>query len=123
MCEYITRRKNHVLERAYSREKLKDRTVARIGEEKEAIYATQEEKNKEILDLRGKVEELQEIKRARQLDDEEKARAEEAKIQEKIDMDNAAKYIQNKWKWYQTFGKFLAKKRKKGKKGKKKKKK
>jgi len=37
-------------------------------------------------------------------------------------MDNAVKYIQYKWNWYQTEGKFLAKKRK-GKKGGKKKKK
>ena len=37
-------------------------------------------------------------------------------------MDLAAKYIQRKWNWFQTEGKFLAKKRK-GKKGKGKKKK
>ena len=67
-------------------------------------------------------EEQEEFKRAQHLKDEEAARAEEGKIQEKIDMDNAAKYIQYKWNWYQTEGKFLAKKRK-GKKGGKKKKK
>ena len=38
-------------------------------------------------------------------------------------MDLAAKYIQKKWNWFQTEGKFLAKKRKGGKKGKGKKKK
>ena len=39
-------------------------------------------------------------------------------------MDNAAKYIQRKWNWFQTEGRLLAKKRKGGKKkgGKKKKK-
>ena len=36
-------------------------------------------------------------------------------------MEDAARYIQRKWKWYQEVGKFLAKKKKKGKKGKKKK--
>ena len=37
-------------------------------------------------------------------------------------MDEAARFIQRKWQWFQTVGKFLAKKRK-GKKGGKKKKK
>ena len=38
-------------------------------------------------------------------------------------MDDAARYIQRRWDWFQTEGKFLAKKGKKGRKGKKKKKK
>ena len=46
----------------------------------------------------------------------------ERKRQEKMDMEDAARYIQRKWKWYQEVGKFLAKKKKKGKKGGKKKK-
>ena len=45
----------------------------------------------------------------------------ERKRQEKMDMEDAARYIQRKWKWYQEVGKHLAKK-KKGKKGGKKKK-
>jgi len=46
-----------------------------------------------------------------------------AKIREKMSMDDAARYIQRRWQWFQTEGKFLAKKGKKGRKGKKKKKK
>ena len=46
-----------------------------------------------------------------------------AKIKEKMSMEDAAKYIQRRWAWFQTEGKFLAKKGKKGRKGKKKKKK
>ena len=38
-------------------------------------------------------------------------------------MEDAARYIQRKWKWFQDVGKFLAKKKKKGRKGGKKKKK
>ena len=45
------------------------------------------------------------------------------KIKEKMSMDDAARYIQRRWDWFQTEGKFLAKKGKKGRKGKKKKKK
>ena len=55
--------------------------------------------------------------------DEDMRAQEQKKIQEKLDMEMAAKYIQKKWNWYQTEGKLLAKKRKKGKKGKGKKKK
>lgn len=40
-----------------------------------------------------------------------------------MSMDDAARFIQRKWTWFNTVGKFLAKKRKKGKKGGKKKKK
>ena len=57
---------------------------------------------------------------------EEKAAIEEeqkqAKIKEKMAMDDAARYIQRRWDWFQTDGRLLAKK-KKGRKGKKKKKK
>jgi hypothetical protein len=50
--------------------------------------------------------------------------AEEEKIFEKMSMEDAARFIQRKWNWFQTVGKFLAKKKKgrKGKKGGKKKK-
>ena len=57
---------------------------------------------------------------------EEKTAIEEeqkqAKIKEKMAMDDAARYIQRRWEWFQTDGRLLAKK-KKGRKGKKKKKK
>lgn len=71
--------------------------------------------------MQGLIEE--EIKEKDQRNHEEKERQEELerKIHEKIDMEDAARYIQRKWKWYQEVGKFLAKKKKKGKKGKKKK--
>ena len=66
-------------------------------------------------------EEETEYRKVQEANDQENAGAEKAKVQEKMDMDLAAKYIQRKWNWFQTEGKFLAKKRK-GKKGGKKKK-
>ena len=52
----------------------------------------------------------------------EKNALEDAKVNEKMSMDDAARFIQRKWNWFATVGKFLAKKKKgrKGKKGKKK---
>ncbi len=52
-----------------------------------------------------------------------KADQEQQRAKEKMSMDDAARFIQRKWNWFQTVGKFLAKKkkgRKGGKKGKKK---
>ena len=70
------------------------------------------------------VEEQNEERRKQEVLDEENAQEEQKRLQEKIDMEIASKYIQKKWNWYQTEGKLLAKKRKKGgKKGKGKKKK
>ena len=68
-------------------------------------------------------EEEQDNKKQRQLKDVDDAARLLEKEQQKIDMDLAAKYIQRKWNWFQSEGKFLAKKRKgkKGKEGKKKK--
>ena len=56
--------------------------------------------------------------------DKEKEEAEKEKVKEKMSMDEAARFIQRKWNWFQEVGKFLAKKKKgrKGKGGKKKKK-
>ena len=72
--------------------------------------------------MKGLCDEAEEERRERGQKDEETEKLEQAKIQEKVDMDLAAKYVQQKWHWYQTEGKNLAKKRK-GKKGKGKKKK
>lgn len=80
------------------------------------------------------VEEFENIKRLIAGDDEYRAalaarelakqQEENDKIEEKMSMDEAARFIQRKWNWFQTVGKFLAKKKKgrKGKKGGKKKK-
>jgi restriction endonuclease len=92
-----------------------------LQKEIEEIELTRQGDGEEIVKMQGLIEE--EIKEKDQRNHEEKERQEELerKIHEKIDMEDAARYIQRKWKWYQEVGKFLAKKKKKGKKGKKKK--
>ena len=47
----------------------------------------------------------------------------EAKVREKMSMNDAARYIQARWIWFNKEGRLLAKKGKKGRKGKKGKKK
>ena len=58
------------------------------------------------------------------LQEDKKKQVDEERLKEKMTMDEAARFIQRKWHWFQTVGKFLAKKKKgrKGKKGGKKKK-
>ena len=63
-----------------------------------------------------------EERKRREHDEESKKEEEEQKLKDKMSMDDAARFIQRKWTWFQTVGRFQAKKRKgKKKKGKKKK--
>ena len=119
---------------------LKERVVL-LNEKYKAQEAKREAHSKEIdmqkqeiKDRKAKaLEEMQEItdaitkdkeeRRKREEENEEEEQKQEAKIREKMSMDDAARYIQRRWHWFQTEGKFLAKKGKKGRKGKKKKKK
>jgi phage-related minor tail protein len=68
-----------------------------------------------------KLDAAERAKRDEEMQEENEAK--ETKIREKMSMEDAARYIQRRWVWFQTEGKFLAKKGKKGRKGKKKKKK
>ena len=84
----------------------------------------QEEASNKTQQIKTCCDEENEAKNRHEQDDKENAATEWKKIQEKMDMELAAKYIQRKWNWYNTEGKLLAKKRKGkkgGKKGKKKK--
>lgn len=107
--------------KADQQDRTKDKRIDLLQKDIEEIEQTRQGDGEEIVKMQGLIEE--EIKEKDQRNHEEKERQEELerKIHEKIDMEDAARYIQRKWKWYQEVGKFLAKKKKKGKKGKKKK--
>ena len=97
--------------------------MARIENERNEIKEKKTRANEEIQTI---VEYIKEDTEDRKRRDEELAaenEAKEQKIKERMSMDDAARYIQRRWDWFQTEGKFLAKKGKKGRKGKKKKKK
>ena len=75
----------------------------------------------EVLEMINKDDEARKQREEREKEKEEE---EIQKVKDKMSMEDAAKYIQRKWNWYQTVGKTLAKKKRGGKgKGKKKKKK
>ena len=120
---FIEKKRKGVAKMAEDRDKLKDNVIKNLETDKEDIKTNNEEALVDIDKIKGACDEAEDERRERGLKDEDNEKLEQAKIQEKVDMDLAAKYVQQKWHWYQTEGKNLAKKRKgkKGKKGKKKK--
>lgn len=119
---FIEKKRKIIAGTSEDRDKLKDKVVKELENVKEDIKTANETGQEEINDMKGLCDAAEDERRERGTKDEENEKLEQAKIQEKVDMDLAAKYVQQKWHWYQTEGKNLAKKRK-GKKGKGKKKK
>ena len=103
-------------------ESKREAEVQRIENERNEIKEKKTKASEEIAEIMEKIK----ADTAERKQREEKAAIEEeqkqAKIKEKMAMDDAARYIQRRWDWFQTDGRLLAKK-KKGRKGKKKKKK
>lgn len=120
--KFLQQKADILAKKADDQDKLKDVKVEEITRDREEIYkrkAAEEDTIKEISqNIQGEVDE----KANRDREEKERLDELERKRQEKMDMEDAARYIQRKWKWYQEVGKHLAKK-KKGKKGGKKKKK
>jgi hypothetical protein len=121
---FIEKKRKIIAGVSEDRDKLKDKVVKELENVKDEIKNKNEDGLVEIDTMKGLCDEAEDERRERGIKDEENEKNEQAKIQEKVDMDLAAKYVQQKWHWYQTEGKNLAKKRKgKGKGGKKGKKK
>lgn len=117
---FIKKKKGVVEKHAEERDRLKDKKINELQEEKEKIHQQKEQATLETSKLTELCEAEEEDRKARDLKDQEAADLEQAKIKEKLDMNTAASYVQKKWHWFQTEGKLLGKKRK-GKGGKKKK--
>ena len=122
ITEFVRKKKNLLEKEAETRDGKRDEMLNLLQADKEVIQQNKDEADKEIQHMQALCEDEEQIRLQREQLDKEAADAEQAKVQEKMGMDAAAKYIQRKWNWYQTEGKHLAKKKKgKGKKGKKKK--
>lgn len=121
---FINRRKEIIQDVSDKRDRLREKEVNILMDERQTIITKKEEADQEIEIVRQKCQDEEEARILQQNKDDETAAEETQKEQEKQDRLIAAKYIEKKWHWFQTEGKFLAKKRKKGKgKGGKKKKK
>ena len=124
IIDFINRQRDTVQIKSDNREKHRESEVTRLGEDRLKIQQKKEEADEDIKNKQIECEELDEEKKLAQARDDEDAAKENDKLKQKEDMIAASKYIMKKWNWFQTEGKFLAKKRKgkKGGKGKKKKK-
>jgi hypothetical protein len=107
---------------ADKQDKFREKQVDLLEKDRDGIEQKKIEDEAEIQRMHGLIQEEVSDKSKRDQDEKERQQELERKRQEKMDMEDAARYIQRKWKWYQEVGKFLAKKKKKGKKGGKKKK-
>jgi len=119
---HLTKKQAELAALTKDRDQQKDREGNVLESEKLRIQnmrQTAQDDYEEIKKLIGEDDEYR--ANLAKLDAEKKAQETE-KIREKMSMDDAARFIQRKWTWFQTVGKFLAKKKKgrKGKKGKKK---
>jgi len=103
-------------------ESKKDKEGAELEAEKLRIQGMRQTAQEEYEEIKRLIADDDEYRRNLAKMESEKQAAEDEKVKEKMSMDDAARFIQRKWNWFQTVGKFLAKKKKgrKGKKGKKK---
>jgi len=118
--KFINKKREMIQKLADDRDKLKDKRLDEIAKDKEDVTAKRGEAQKDANEIEEKCRIDDEERRERQLKAEDEQRREREKIQQRQEMEEAARYIQKKWNWYQIEGKTFAKK-KKGKKGKKKK--
>ena len=103
------------------RDALREKEIADLELEKKKVTDKRLEAQQEYDKVKEDILNDDENRRRLALLDQEKQSKEDEKVKEKMSMDEAARFIQRKWHWFQTVGKFMAKKRK-GKKGGKKKK-
>lgn len=98
--KFIQKRKAIVEKQADERDRLKEKKIAELVEEKERIQGMKEQATHETAELTAKCEQEEEDRKARDLKDQEAADLEAAKIKEKQDMNTAAAYVQKKWHWF-----------------------
>lgn len=104
------------------RDALREKEIADLELEKKKVTDKRLEAQQEYDKVKDDILNDDENRQRIALLEKQKQSKEDEKVKEKMSMDEAARFIQRKWNWFQTVGKFLAKKRK-GKKGGKKKKK
>ena len=107
---------------AENHDKIKDKKVDELIKQKEDILKKKLDHETNIEKINGYIEQEDDEKRKRDKEEDERQEKLAKERQTKIEMEDAARYIQRKWEWYQEVGKFM-KKKKKGRKGGKKKKK
>lgn len=124
IVSFINKRKDAIQKVSDERDKKRETEITKLLDTRQVVITKKEEADQQIDIVRQKCQEEEEARILHQQKDDQAAAEEAEKEKAQADRVIAAKYIEKKWHWFQTEGKFLAKKRKKGKgKGGKKKKK
>ena len=120
--EHLSKKQMQLVDLTKAHESKKDKEGAELEAEKLRIQGMRQTAQEEYEEIKRLIADDDEYRRNLAKMESEKQAAEDEKVKEKMSMDDAARFIQRKWNWFQTVGKFLAKKKKgrKGKKGKKK---
>ena len=120
--DHLSKKQMQLVDLTKAREAKKDKEGAELEAEKLRIQGMRQAAQEEYEEIKRMIADDDEYRKHIAQMEAEKQAAEDEKVKEKMSMDDAARFIQRKWNWFQTVGKFLAKKKKgrKGKKGKKK---
>jgi len=122
--EHLTRKREELLDISSQTEKKREREIAKLETKLEEIKENSDRALEQIEEMTTKIDQNRNERAREEAEEAFEAEKQEAQLREKMAMDDASRFIQRKWNWFQTVGKFLAKKKKgrKGKGGKKKKK-
>ena len=120
---HLDNRRREIDDMTRERDREKEQKAAALDQEREEIMNNKQAAKEDYERIMQKIAEDNEDRKRLEELDKKQENDEQAKIQKKIAMEDAARYVQRRWDWFQTEGKFLAKKGKKGRKGKGKKKK
>lgn len=121
--KHLTLKTSELKKEADDRDALCTKMTEELEKEKEKVKQDRLEAHQEYNELMAEMGRDDDARKRRAHDEELKRQEEENKMKEKMSMEDAARFIQRKWTWYQTVGRFMKGKKKKGKGGKKKKKK
>jgi CHASE3 domain sensor protein len=103
--DFILNKKEHIDKVEKERNELRDEQLKQFIAEKENIDENRGLAEQDVSLYMEKIKKEEEERTKQDSVDQQNAAEEQAKIQEKLDMDKAARYVQKKWEWWQAVGK------------------
>ena len=100
MVSHLNERVAQLNAKAKEQDNTRETEVARIEDERNALKDQREEAGMEITKILDFINQDTEERKRREEEQNAEKEAEEAKIKEKMSMDDAARYIQRRWQWF-----------------------
>lgn len=121
---HLTDKREQFMEMSGTRDKQREKEIEKLDAVLKEIKDDSNVALENIEDVTTKIDANKKDNERLQAEEDYKAELEAQALADKMAMDDAARFVQNKWNWFQTVGKLLMKgKKRKGKGGKKGKKK